>query len=331
MASRTFTSRYRDTRVKRPDFALETAIEWYVADYAVQPTTMQSYRSHLSSFATWMAKTNRPVTLASVGPETVEAYLRTAKNQHTKMNKCIALKSFARYLANKQIWYDGPKDRRTSVLADVTQPKPSPSGMPGYSDDELRAMLRAVDRGPNRLRNKAVLAMELHGFRSKEVRLMLKRNVVMAKATEIQGEFIIDSEDRTKKGTGGVRNVPMEPFAKEAILAYVRIERPEYVGAPEEEPLFLTDGGTAFAPSGWQSMAQRLRRYVAEEGIPFKQHRLRPTRTRQLHEAGWEDSAIMEALGWRSSAMLRRYLGRIPVSRLKTYPMTLGRVFGSAA
>jgi site-specific recombinase XerD len=131
MASRTFTSRYRDTRVKRPDFALETAIEWYVADYAVQPTTMQSYRSHLSNFATWLAKTNRPVTLISVGPEPVEAYLRTAKNQHTKMNKCIAMKSFARYLANKQIWYAGPKERRTLVLADVTQPKPSPSGMPG--------------------------------------------------------------------------------------------------------------------------------------------------------------------------------------------------------
>jgi len=29
--------------------------------------------------------------------------------------------------------------------------------------------------------------------------------------------------------------------------------------------------------------------------------------------------------------MLRRYLGKIPVSRLKTYPMTLNRVFGPAA
>ena len=78
-------------------------------------------------------------------------------------------------------------------------------------------------------------------------------------------------------------------------------------------------------------MAQRLRRWCAEDGIPFKQHRLRPTRTRQLHEAGWEDSAIMEALGWKSVAMLRRYLGKISVTRLKTYPMTLSRVFGPAA
>ena len=153
----------------------------------------------------------------------------------------------------------------------------------------------------------------------------------MAKAGEIQGEFIIDSEARTKKGTGGVRNVPMEPFAKDAILAYLRTERPEYRGTPDDEPLFLTDIGTALTASGRHSMAQRLRRWCAEDGIPFKQHRLRPTRTRQLHEAGWEDSAIMEALGWKSVAMLRRYLGKISVTRLKTYPMTLSRVFGPAA
>lgn len=331
MASRTFSSQYRDTRVKRPTLDLRTAIEWYVADYEVEPTTMQSYRSHLGSFAAWLDATKRPVTLVSVKPEVAEMYLRTAKNQHTKMNKCIALKSFGRYLAKKQLWYAGTKEQRTSVLQELEQPKPSQSGMPGYADDELRGMLRTVDRGPNRLRNKAVLAVELHGFRSKEVRLMLKRNVIMAKAHEIQGEFIIDSEARTKKGTGGVRNVPMEPYAREAILAYLRIERPDYRDKPEDEPLFLTDEGSAYSASGWHSMAQRLRRWCAEDGIPFKQHRLRPTRTRQLHEAGWEDSAIMEALGWKSIAMLRRYLGKIPVSRLKTYPMTLSRVFGPAA
>jgi integrase len=317
--------------VKRPTFDLATAIDWYTADYEVEPTTMQTYRSHLRGFAAWLASTGRPTTLASVAPEPVEAYLRTAKNQHTRMNKCVALKSFARYLATKQLWYAGSSEQRGSVLAGVLQPKPSPAGMPGYTDDELRTMLRSVDRGPNALRNTAVLAVELHGFRAKEVRLMVRRNVIMAKANEIQGEFVIDSEARTKKGTGGVRNVPMEPFAKAAILAYLRTGRPDYVGPPDAEPLFLTDAGRAFSASGWHTMAQRLRRWCAEDGLPFKQHRLRPTRTRQLHEAGWEDSAIMEALGWKSVAMLRRYLGKIPVSRLKTYPMTLARVFGPAA
>ncbi len=39
----------------------------------------------------------------------------------------------------------------------------------------------------------------------------------------------------------------------------------------------------------------------------------------------------MEALGWKSVARLRRYLGKISVTRLKRYPMTLNRVFDPAA
>lgn len=81
--------------MKRPTFELLTAIEWYVADYEVEPTTMQSYRSHFTRFAAWLAETRRPVILASVEPETIEAHLRATRNRHTKMNKCIALKSFA--------------------------------------------------------------------------------------------------------------------------------------------------------------------------------------------------------------------------------------------
>ena len=47
--------------------------------------------------------------------------------------------------------------------------------------------------------------------------------------------------------------------------------------------------------------------------------------------AGSSNPQIMEALGWKSVAMLRRYLGKISVTRLKRYPMTLNRVFGPAA
>jgi integrase len=77
-------------------------------------------------------------------------------------------------------------------------------------------------------------------------------------------------------------------------------------------------------------MAQRLRRQIASEGIAFKQHRLRSNYARRLHEAGYRESAIMEILGWSSMAMLRRYLGKIPVAQLKRYPTTLERIFGRA-
>ena len=39
----------------------------------------------------------------------------------------------------------------------------------------------------------------------------------------------------------------------------------------------------------------------SEEGVAFKQHRLRSTSVAQKHEAGWPDSAIIEVHGWDRS------------------------------
>ena len=316
--------------MKRPDFPLGEAVSWFLADMAseVMPTTLATYRSHLTRFCAWLAPARR--TLAAIEPETVEAYLRGTRNGNTKMNKAIALRSFAKYLARRKLWFAGSDDAPVSVLRDVKQPRPSDKGMPGYRDAELRTIVRAVDDGPNRYRNLAVIAVELHGFRSKEVRMMLFRNVVMASHDQLQGHFLIETEAGTKRGSGGVRSVPMERYGRDAIRTYLQLERPAFIGTGDE-PLFLTEDGRPFTAAGWNGMARRLQRRIAAEGVAFKQHRLRPTRARQLHEAGWPDTAIMEALGWKSLPMLRRYLGTIPLSRLKQYPMTLDGVFGKAS
>jgi site-specific recombinase XerD len=326
---RTFTNRYEDKRVRRPDFPLAEAVAWFLEDARceIQDTTWLAYRSILNAFAGWLPERFR--TLASVEPETVERFVRaTAENVNTRRNKIIALKSFATYLAKKRIWYAGTDDARLSVLREVQAPKASSKGMPGYSERELVTMVHAVAQGPNGLRNAAVLWIELHGFRAKEVRLLLLRNVVLPRFGD-RGEFIIEAEAATKRGTNGVRTVPMEPLALEPIREYIRRGRPAYA-VVGDEPLFLTDDGRAMTREGWAAMAQRLRRRLALEGIAFKQHRLRSTCARRLHEAGYPDSAVMEILGWSSMAMLRRYLGKIPVAQLKRYPTTLERVFGRA-
>ena len=327
---RSLTGPYRDTRVRRPDFPLAEAIGWYLADKAadVQPTTLATYRSHLQGFHEWLPKDRR--ILAAVEPESVERYVRqTAKAQNTRMNKTVALKSFATYLARKRIWYAGSDEVRVSALKDVRQPRPSDRGLPAYTDAEVRAILRAVDQGKNRLRSVAVIAVLLHGFRAKEVRSLTLRNVVMARYRE-SGHFIIDDEEKTKRGTHGVREVPMEQAAQDAIREYLHRGRPEYKGEGDE-PLFLTEAGLPLTRDGWNAMAQRLRRLIkAETGIPFKQHRLRATSVRQKHEAGWPDSANMEVHGWGANGwkMLRRYRGTIPVAQLKRYPRALDQALG---
>ena len=326
---RSFTSRYKDQRVKRPEFPMSEAVAWFLDDARseIVVTTWNTYRSHLNAFCKWLPEGDR--TLVNIEPEAVERFVRaTGDNVNTRRNKVIALKSFATYLAKKRIWYAGTDDVRLSVLREIKAPTASSKGLPGYSERDIVTMVRAVAEGPNALRNAAVLWTELHGLRAKEVRLLLLRNVVLPRFHD-RGEFIIDAEEGTKRGTNGVRTIPIEPLAVEPIREYVRRGRAVYIGAGDE-PLFLTDDGREFTRDGWAAMAQRLRRRLAVEGIAFKQHRLRSTCARRLHEAGYPDSAVMEILGWSSMAMLRRYLGKIPVAQLKRYPTTLERVFGRA-
>lgn len=331
---RTFTSAYggRARRVKRPDFPLGEAINWFLADKApeVADTTIRTYRCWLRAYLGRLAEGER--VLASLTVDRAEAFVRGARKPNTRMNMTIALKSFARYLAEKRFWYLGMSDAPMSVLRDLKQPQPTPFGMPGYTDSEVRAILRAVDCEPHRLRNLAIVAVWLHGFRGKEARLMPLHSVVLPAYRE-QGHFTIAEESQTKRGTRGVRDVPMDPDATEVLREYLRLERPDYEGTGEE-PVFLTVSGRAFTMNGWNAMAQRMRRRVkGETGIEFKQHRFRSTRTRLLHEEGWPDSAIIEVQGWSDGSgyrMLRRYRGRIPTSQLQRYPKTLGRFFKRA-
>ena len=329
---RTFQSQYRDTRLRRPDFSLNDAIAWYLSDYAseVEASTLRSYGYRLNAFCNWLPDGRR--TLASLEPETVERWLRTIANRHSRMNRTIALKSFARYLAQRKIWYAGSDDARVSVLRDLRQAQPATRGTAAFKEEDVRTILRSVPETGTRLRTLAIIAVELHGFRSKEVRTMLLRNIVFPTKADPVGHFIVDCRKRTKS-EAGIRLVPMEAVARDAITRYVRMERPVFTGTGEE-PLFLTERGTAFTGAGWDAMARRLREALKSEGVAFRQHRFRSTRAQQLHAAGVPDSSIIELLGWgveSGQRMLHRYVGRVPLSTLKRYPPLLDGIYGRSA
>jgi len=324
---RTFTAAY--ARVKDASSSLEAAIEWFLQDREsdLREATWKTYRSHLYAFLNWLPDDQR--VLGGLTANTAEDYIRPlkAKQNHTAMNKMIALKALSNFLAEKKAWYAGDELARLSILASCRTPRPSKTGLPGYSDAEVRTLLRVAGDAPNPVLKRAWLAVELHGFRSRETRLLRLGNIIFGKRKEM-GHFVISEPDETKTDAG-VRIVPMEHIAKAPIMDYIRNTRAEWRGEGEET-LFVTDEGHPFSDSGWHTMAQRFRALAAKEGVPFKQHRLRVDRAQQLHEAGVPETAILQIMGWEGPNMLRRYVGKIPTSQLKTYPATLSKVFGGA-
>lgn len=333
--ARTLTRPIWQTRIKRPDLPLSEAIAAFVADKpldgnGIASTTLRSYELRLRLFHDWLPDRQRFV--GSLEIEAAERFVRTAPNLNTRRNLAITLRSFATYLARKRIWYLGEGDIRLSVLRELALPQASARGLPPYKEDEIHAILRGI-HGRTVERDRAIIAVELHGFRAKEVRLLLSRNVVIGKPG-FPGHFLIEDEAATKRGTAGVRHVPMDPAARRPLLEYLRT-RPPYCGSGDE-PLFLTVQGNAFSENTWNSMARRLRDQLSTVGVSFRQHRLRSTSVAQKHEAGWSDSAIIEVHGWdrkntgSGMRMLRRYRGEIPLSQLARYPSTLAKFFGKA-
>ncbi|MCR4340532.1 MAG: tyrosine-type recombinase/integrase [Gemmatimonadaceae bacterium] len=319
--------------MKSPRFSLAEAVGWFLSDREpeLEQTTIKRYRGNLKQFMAWLPETERA--LSSLEPGRVERWLRTSKVHHTRMNRIIAMRSFSRYLAEKKLWYEGDERLRISVLRDIKVPQPLPKGTPAYRDEEVRTIMQNLPENGTSLRTRAIVAVELHGFRAKEVRSMLLRNVVLPRKGEVMGHFVIDSRRQTKT-SDGVRIVPMEPVAKDAIVRYIRLERPTFTG-DGEETLFLTAQGKPICENSWNSLVRRLRTELkAEVGIHFRQHRFRSFRTAQLHAEGTPDSQIIEVMGWEPEnglRMLRRYAGRVPLTTLKRIPIMLDRVLGASA
>jgi integrase len=268
----------------------------------------------------------------------VHEFVRTyqvAGHAASASTAAIALKALARYLAQHKVWY-GPGF--SSVLAGLEVPQPNPRGRKTFSDDELRTIHQLAAQGPNPLLHEAVLYLIRHGLRPDEVRVMLRESVVIPIRSGERGSIHV----KGAKTPSGIREIPLEPRARNFLIRYVRDGRAEFRGCrrascPEHpdgamtpEPFFTTADGQPFHESGWKSLLRRFSARARAAGIAgFCVYRLRGTRARELKEAGWGDSEVIQVLGWspkNGQRMLRRYIGEYSPKHLKSLPTTFERI-----
>jgi integrase len=325
---------------------LARVIEQYLEDAKEElaPSTWQPYSSRLRGLLVMLSadlakdalrrgSVMAEPTLADLVPANFTTILRTLKNSghvYSARGKAIALRALGTYLAKGEYWYIIDREIRVSVMHDLVIPEMPATGRPVYEDRDLLSIREVASAHPTRpyFHTAMQFVYEL-GLRAGFEAMTLAFDDVHLPTGRHDPGYVQIREENTKT-EAGIRKIPLEPAVTEAIQRYVRMERPRYAGQGKEvETMFLTVDGLNHGYSGWNSMLQRFRRLVLahDPEVHFQASRHRGTRTLKLRETGeYNDSEIMQLMGWSSPKMIRRYSGAVPMSAFRGRRGTTGAI-----
>jgi site-specific recombinase XerD len=238
------------------------------------------YLATCARFLAWLGE--RPI--ASVRPHDLAAFLAEAypgRSAKTVREHMLALRRFCRWLLSEG-------ELRRDPTQGLRLPSFRTPPMPAYTPAEVRRLLMACDR------------RTLLGVRDYALVLVLFDTGVRAGelcSMTCQG---LDWERGAARVVGktGPREVPLGRSAQEALLRYLRRWGIESGPVWRGERGSLSEGG----------VLQAIRRLCRRAGVEAKGvHAFRRAAAIEMKRSGMNDSDILEVLGWRSIAMLRRY------------------------
>jgi integrase len=335
--------------MKHPTTPLADVVDQYLADARVKlrPSTFQPRASHLRRLVTELdialamaalkAKSGssggtKPhqatlddFTKRNVHP-IVQALVVDPENPYNARNRAVAARALGTWLAEGLLWYAGDPRVPLSVMAQLDVPAMPVRGRPAFSDQDLDAIWEAASSHPTRpYFHRLVQLLGELGPRSGFELMTLRLADVHLPTRRGDRGYIAIREENTKT-PAGVRNVPLEEPVCTGIEQYLRLERGEYQGNNAgDQPLLLTEMGKPYSYSGWFSMRRRFADWLhrLDPSVDYQASRNRSTRANKLREADYEDSEIMDLMGWRTPSMIRRYAGPISLAHFASKPGTV--------
>jgi integrase/recombinase XerD len=253
--------------------------------------TLKTYSKNLLAFAAWCAANGRPPALDK---PTVKEFLADTLERGeatTARAYLVALKSFARWAAEEE-------EIPSNEVAGISPPKLSEKVLPPFSEDDLKALLKACDgkRFMDR-RDEAIMRFLLDtGARAEEAVSLPIADLNIGKGeAKLLGkgdrERMVAFGDRTARSLDRyVRMRRQHPLAAEPRL---------WLSARQNAP---TEGFTYSAM--WKALGKRAKA-AGVDG--FHPHRLRRTMSDRWLDAGGSESGLMAVAGWVDPAMVRRY------------------------
>ena len=281
------------TRSRGADFMkLSTAVDQFLAhkrdERQMAPTSLKTYRQHLTSFIQWVLVTTRRASVLQFTPELVTAYREHRSQQGAAMNTLsldsTILREFAAWGARQRYW-----SREAADLTYISKPRTLPR--PHTADELDRLMALPLDAEAAVLRGLLYYA----GLRSAETTGLRLRDVIPPHAG-LPGALRIWGKGSRE------RVVTIHPDLWTELEAYLRT-LPRDV-RPDRTLLARRDGGR------WKErmVERRVRAWgrAAQVSQP-KAHRLRHRFATSLLEHGADLRTVQELLGHASLATTAIY------------------------
>jgi integrase len=331
-----------------PEFAppkvravLERYLRLHLQANLDRPQTVRHARDALRRLVTWMREAHPEMTsLAELHREHAEEFLcwlGTQVSQHTGAPLSISLRRtvitwITRFVTETAAWgWDDVPDRVLFSRTDIPKTsRPLPRFIP---DQELAALMAAVDQLPDPYQRTALIVARWSGARRDEIR----RLAVDCLDTYPDGHPRL----RIPIGKGHAeRMIPLHPQAAEALQPVIELARQQQA-RPRFDPsagravqhVFLVRGkllSTAFLFELSLKTACTAAGLVDPTGKPtITAHRFRHTIGTQLAEGGARIQTIMAVLGHRTPNMSIIYASLSDPTVKQQYQEALDRHLGS--
>lgn len=296
---------------ERMSIQLATLIEYYATSKQVagcSPKTIIALRSNLSRFVRFLEQRDHSLKLADLTIHDARAYIASLQGKVTKyeghpLNHPIpdcefspqTIWSHVRSLRAFSNWLEKEGYTKTPIFEMLDLPKLPKKKIEVLSPDEIRQVLAAVNAD-------TILGARLYAI----ILLMIDTGI---RAGEVVGLKLanVDWERNVFKvfGKGSKeRFVPMGASAKQALVRYVQIYRPQ-PARPDIDNVFLSVDGYPLTVNALIHIFMRLAKNCGVERLHA--HLLRHTCGVQYLLAGGDTKSLQMFLGHSSPVMTHHY------------------------
>jgi len=276
-------------------------------------TTQRGYRIRLSIFVSWCEA--HQLELQQLTTKHVRAFIEdVGKRQGMKSERlasstvrqyAMTVKNFLAWCAREEEFEELISSR---VVARIALPRAEQTVIETFTPAQLEAMLRAIDRQPYPVRDKAILSLLIDtGIRASEL-CGLTLNCVW-----------LESDDSYIKVLGKgrkEREIPLGRAARIALRRYIT----RYRGGSESPYVFLSRTGRMGAPltvHGLAELIEHLGEHARIKGVRCSPHTFRHTFACQYLLNGGDIYKLSRLMGHTSVKITERYLQAINAKQVR--------------